>query len=82
MGKEHNYPHNGCKKQRCTMITAITADGKKVDNAKKDKLVNSVHVHVQGKRWMDATMVCDWGPHSLGSKTWHIVSATISACVE
>jgi hypothetical protein len=26
----------------------------------KAKLPNGVHVHVQGKVWMDAAMVCDW----------------------
>jgi hypothetical protein len=59
---------SGCEKQRCTAMLAITVDGRKLPlyvifkrkTMPKAKLPNGVHVHVQGKGWMNAAMVCDW----------------------
>jgi hypothetical protein len=59
---------SGCEKQCCTMMLAITADGRKLlpyvifkrNTMPKAKLLNGVHLHVKGKSWMDAAMVYDW----------------------
>jgi hypothetical protein len=59
---------SGFEKQHCTVMLVITADGRKLQpyviikrkTMPKAKLLNGVHVHVQGKGWMDAAMVCDW----------------------
>jgi hypothetical protein len=59
---------SGCEKQHCTVMLALTADGRELPpyvifkrkKMPKAKLPNGVHVCVQGKGWMDAGMVCDW----------------------
>lgn len=43
----------GCEKQLLLYIF-------KWKTVPKAKLVNGVHMHVQGNGWMDAAMVCDW----------------------
>jgi hypothetical protein len=58
----------GYEKQRCTVTLSITADGRELPpyaifkrkTVPKDRLLNGVHVRVQGKGWMIAAMVCDW----------------------
>jgi hypothetical protein len=80
---------SGCKKQHCTVMLAITADRRKLPpyvifkrkTMPNAKLPSGVHVHVEGKGWMDAAMVCDWVCTVWGSVTWRIASMTISACV-
>jgi hypothetical protein len=67
---------SGCKKQRCTVMLAITADGRKLlsyvifkrKTMPKAKLPYGVHVHVQGKGWNDAAVVCDWVHTVLGHR--------------
>jgi hypothetical protein len=59
---------SGSKKQHCTVMLTITVDGRKLPpyvifkrkTMPKAKLLNGVHVHVQGEGWMDAAMMCGW----------------------
>lgn len=58
----------GSEKQRCTVMLAVTADGRKLapyvvlkrKTMPKVKFPRGIHVRVQEKGWMDTSLVEDW----------------------